>query len=180
MLKKADFIHSFCGLCEIYNKKPSEYLIDIYYEIFKDYDLRRFDEAIKQVIMSNKYNVLPKPAEILEYLEGNQDDKAMIAWIKAKEGVKKCGYYGTPEFDDPIISHCIDHLGGWMEFCKINLDELCFAEKRFLDAYKTFIKRGIKEPTKLCGYIEQKNAEKGYQIPYSVKIGKFNQLKVKK
>ena len=172
MLDNEIFIKTMTGLCEIYGKNPSEYIFEIYYEIFKDYDINQFNSAVTKCIKSNKYNVLPKPAEILEYLEGDKNDKALFAWIQAKEGVQKCGYYDTPHFTDPIISHCIEELGGWMKFCSCDIEELKFIEKRFTDLYRLFLKRDITERKKLLGFSELKNANGGFDEPKNiVKIG---------
>ena len=171
MLDRNQFIKTISGLCELYNKVPSQFIFDVYYEIFKEFDLVAFNRAVKECIKSNKYNVLPKPAEILEFLEGNKDDKALNAWLLAKEGVKKCGYYHSPIFEDPIISHCLTELGGWENFCSVKLDELPFVEKRFLDLYRLFLKRGVSSSVKLSGFIENRNNNNNYKVPDPVKIG---------
>ena len=167
MLNKSDFINAMSGLCELYNKIPSEFILDVYYKIFQDYDISQFNRAVTECIKSNKYNVLPKPAEILEFLEGDKDDKALVAWVMAKNGVQQFSYYGSPKFDDPIISHCIQELGGWMEFCSVSLSELPFVEKRFMDYYRLFLRRGVNQSKQLTGFIELKNNQAGYDLPNS-------------
>ncbi len=164
MLNHNNFTQIMAGLCDLYNKKPSEFMLDVYYEIFKDYDDKVFNDAIMNCVKSNKYNVLPKPAEILEFLEGNKDDKALIAWMEATNTAQKCGYYETPEFKDHIISHCIKELGGWMEFCSFDKEQLPFIEKRFMNFYRLFLKRGINKPVNLIGYVDLKNNQKGYSL----------------
>ncbi len=171
MLNEEEFIKTMSGLCELYSKIPSEFIMEIYYKIFQDYDISQFNGAVTDCIKSNKYNVLPKPAEILEFLEGTKNDKALFAWLQAKGGVQRCGYYGSPDFRDPIISHCIDELGGWMKFCSWEIEELPFLEKRFMDLYRLFLKRGTTEPKNLVGYEYLKNNEKNYGLPDKIKIG---------
>lgn len=179
MLDRNKFAETMAGLCELYNKPISEFIMDTYYKIFQEYDVSQFNAAVTDCIKSNKYNVLPKPAEILEFLEGSKNDKALFAWIQAKEGVQKCGYYGSPEFKDPAISHCIEELGGWMKFCSTEIEELKFMEKRFMDLYRLFLKRGITEPKNMIGFTELKNNEKGHKFPEKVKIG-FDNIKALK
>lgn len=166
------------GLCEIYNKQPSEFLIEMYYNIFHGYHINQFKKAVTGCIKSNKYNVLPKPAEILEFLEGSKEDITLLAWIYAKEGVQKCGYFNTPDFRDPIISHCLEELGGWVKFCSTSLEELPFVKKKFMDYYRLFLKREIKEPKKLAGYAEIINNNKGYDNFERIKIG-YNEEAIK-
>ena len=154
------------------------FYLDIYYNIFKDYSNDSFSRAVTNVVKSNKYNTLPKPAEILEFLDGDKNDKALMAWVHAKEGVKLCGYFDSPDFSDPIISNCIEELGGWVKFCSCELTELPFIEKRFLDYYRLFLKREIKEPKKLSGYAEITNNNNGHKVPKSIKIGYTEALKI--
>ena len=174
-LNKNDFVNVMTGLCDLYNRVPSEFIFDVYYQVFQDYTLEEFKSAVSGCLRDRKYNSLPKPAEILEYLEGTKDDKALGAWIQAKEAVKKAGYYYTPDFQDPIISHCLLELGGWMEFCSCGIDELPFIEKRFLELYRLFLKCGVNKPERLIGFIDVKNMEKGYPKSQNVKIGYENQ-----
>jgi hypothetical protein len=171
-MEKNKFVGIMTGLCEMYNKEPSKFLINTYYEIFKKFTTDEFGNAVTSCLKNRPYNSLPKPAEILEYLEGTRDDKALAAWIEARKAVVKIGMYETVEFDNPIISHCIKELGGWEAFCSVDDKERPFIEKRFCEYYRLFLKRGIKEPTKLPGIIEIKNTEKGQEIPKPKKLTK--------
>jgi len=175
MLNKSKFINIMTGLCEVYGKTPSEFIYDIYYNIFKDYSLNQVNNAINDCVKEHKYNTLPKPAEILEYIEGSKDDKAMIAWIKVKEALDKADYYQSVEFDDPVISHCIKALDGWMNFCNMTMlkKDMPFVEKRFMDLYRLFLKLEVKGPVKLIGFAETKNRDSGNleNIPEPIAIG---------
>ena len=172
-----DFSDStFYGLCEIFNKTPSEFIYDMYYEILKDFEYKAVESAVRKVIATHKYNTLPKPADILEFLEGSKDDKAMIAWLQVKEALEKADYYYTVEFSDPIISQCINALSGsWMQFCDDTAlkKDMPFVEKRFMDMYRLLLKREIDSPEKLIGFFEAKNRERGFikSIPKPVQIG---------
>lgn len=170
MLDKTKFMQTFTCLCDIYGKIPSEIMLDMYYKCFEDYTAEEFSCAVTKCIKERVYNSLPKPAEILSFLEGTKDDKALIAWMKAKEAVKKVGYYMTPEFDDSIISHCLIELGGWMEFCSAKIEDSPFIEKRFMDLYRLFLKRGVDSPQRLIGFIDLKNIEKGYPEQQKIKL----------
>jgi len=171
MLDKEKFVTIITGLCEMYNQKSSEFVFNVYYQIFKNYSVERIEKAIMNCIKSHKYNTMPKPATILEFLEGSKEDKALSAWIQVMEGIKKAGYYNTVEFRDPIVSHCIDSLGGWMWLCSQDKSQLPFIEKRFLELYQIFMKREIERPILLIGYFDAVNCKKGYDTTKVVKIG---------
>jgi hypothetical protein len=168
MLDKNEFLKLMMPLGEIFDKQITESILDIYYDIFKDYSINILKTAFNKVIKTYQFNTLPKPADILEYLEGTPQDKAMIAWLQAKEAVQKGGYYASIEFSDPIISYCITELGGCAP-----ISELPFIEKRFLELYRVLAKRDIKINSRLIGYIELCNSEKGYydKIPEPIRIG---------
>jgi len=178
MLDRTKFISLMTGLCELFNKIPSEFIYDFYYETLKDYSYEQVNKAVMDCIRIYKYNLLPKPAEILEFLEGTRDDKALIAWLQVKEAIVKGGYYASIEFANPIIAHCVQELGGWQWLCCQQKDELPFIEKRFMDLYRLFLKRGVKDNVRLIGFIEARNNQLGHlkNMPDPVKIG-FNEIK---
>jgi hypothetical protein len=156
----------------MYGKPASEFMYDIYYNIFKDYSAEQFSYALNKCLKNRVYNTLPKPAEILEYLEGTQDDKALIAWLQVKEAIQKGGYYASIEFADPKIPHCINDLGGWTWLCCSQIGELPFIEKRFMNLYQLYSKRDIPlDNIRLIGFIEAQNNQKGYDIPEPIRIG---------
>jgi len=161
-MKKSELAIILLPVGELYDKKISESLLGIYYEIFKNYSIADFKNAIERLMKSYKFNSIPKPADILEYLEGSVDDKARKAWILAQKGVEDIGHIGSVKFNDPIISNVIVALGGWQNFCLTLTEDLPFLEKRFIDYYKMFEKRGDCEPLELIGFLDSSNRLKGY------------------
>ena len=172
MLDKTRFANIMAGLAEMYKQTLSEFMLDMYYDVLKDYDYEQVERAIKKVMSNYKYSTLPKPADILEYLEGTPDDKALTAWLQAKEAVQKGGYYASVVFKDDVIAYVIQELGGWQPFCCAKIEDLPFIEKRFKDLYRLLAKRPLKN-TKLIGFIEATNEAKGMfdKIPEPLQIG---------
>ena len=162
MLDRQKFVELMTGLSQLYEKEVSQFALELYYDILKGYEYAQVDKAVKQVVSNNKFNCLPKPAEILEYLEGTRDEKAMQAWLLVREAILKAGYYATVEFADPLISNCIDALGGWMWINSQDAKEFPFIEKRFCDFYRLFMKRGVLRSKPMIGFVEATNGEKGY------------------
>lgn len=179
MLDKTKFVELMAGLSQLYDKELSQFALDIYYDILKNYDYIQIEKAVKQVVANNKYNSIPKPAEILEYLEGTRDDKALVAWLQVMEAVTKGGYYASIEFADNIIPHCINEIGGWQFFCCSQKDELPFIQKRFMDLYRLFLKRGVKDNPRLIGFLEGRNKERGFtHIIAPIRIGFLEEQKL--
>jgi len=161
-MKRNELLEVMIPFGELYDKKISDGILEIYFDIFKDYSTNEFKIAAYKVIKSHVYNSLPKPASILEFLEGTSNDKALMAWSLAQDAVVKVGYYDSPKFEDPIISNCIVELGGWQEFCSVKTSELPFVEKRFTDLYRLFLKRGC-DMLELVGFHNAGNRLTGYK-----------------
>jgi hypothetical protein len=174
------FLEIIYGLGELYDKELTKNVINIYYEVFKDYTTEQFQKAIGEVVRSHKYSTLPKPAEILEFIEGTRDDRAMIAWLSVRKAIEQYGYTDTVEFEDPIISHCIFQMGGWIEVCQVLNKDIPFMEKEFMDLYRLYEKREIKTPVKLSGYYEITNKSNGFldKIPAPKRIELPKNLKL--
>jgi len=173
MLDKDRFIMVMTGLCDMYSKEISEFILDMYYDIFKDYTIEQFEKAVTHCIKEHVYNSIPKPPDILSHLEGTKDDKALMAWMQVIEAIKKGGYYASIEFADPVIPACIEELGGWQYLCCSKQDDMCFIEKRFMDLYRLLLKRGNVINKKIMGFIETQNNSMGYSdnMPDVIKIG---------
>jgi hypothetical protein len=173
-MKRDEFLPVLTGLCDLYGKPASEFIFEMYYDIFKTYSYDEFSRAIKQCLRERKYANLPKPAEILEYLEGTTDDKALTAWCEVKEAIRKGGWVASIEFTDRVIPACIDQLGGWAWLCKQPKKEEPFLQKRFMDLYSLMLKRGETGDTKVFGFVETANRRQGFteDIPEPVRIGK--------
>jgi len=91
MLDKKEFVKQMIGLCEIYSQKPSEYIFDVYYEIFKDCDTEEFKKAVVNSVRTHKFNSLPKPADILDAI-----NEARMIRIETK----RTSSYKNPEWEE--------------------------------------------------------------------------------
>ncbi len=180
MLDRAKFIHLLSAVCEIYNKELSTLAINLYYETLKDYSTEQINHAFNVIVRTNKYNCLPKPAEIIEVIEGKEDDRALLAWESVIKAIRKYDSYKSVEFEDKTIHMCIENLGGWLWLCEQTKDDLKFIMKDFIKMYKAFEKNPRETPKKLLGYIEQQNLKNNHpeDIPKTVFIP-FKKLCVK-
>jgi hypothetical protein len=183
MLNRIKFCEIMTGVAGMLQVTLTEFMLDTYFEMFQNYSDEQFKKAIFEVLKTSKYHTFPKPAEILEFLEGTRDDKALVAWLQVMEAVQKGGYYTSIEFADAITPEVIDQLGGWAWFCCTQKDELPFIQKRFMDLYRLYLKREISLPNRrLIGFIEARNNQKGYlkDIPEPIKIGFVEEIKLEK
>ncbi len=172
MLNKEKFTNLLASVAELYKQDLSPMAIGLYYNTLKDYPYEQVEKAFNIVVKTYKYNCIPKPAEIIEVIEGKEDDRAMVAWQSTKDTIKKYDFYSSIEFEDKIIHLCVDHLGGWMWLCGQTKENLQFIAKDFMRLYKVFEKYPRKWNKKLIGYYEQTNSNEGYtkDIPKTIFI----------
>ena len=183
MLSKEKFYALFSGLCDIVGKEPSKTLFKVYYEVLKHLTDEEFETAINKLLTSWKFKTLPMPAEILEMVNGNLEDQAILALTKVERAIREIGPYQTVVFDDPIIHAVINAFdGGWTGICSMTLDEWKFAKKDFIKIYKAYASNPDKLPeipNKLIGLHEHNNALNGYHkhIPLPVFVGNKEKAK---
>ena len=69
---------------EIYQKQLSDPALNVYYEIFKEFEDKIFLKALKESVMSSKF--FPTPADIIYQIDPNYVEKQKWAeWVKEKE-----------------------------------------------------------------------------------------------
>jgi hypothetical protein len=66
MLSKEYFIKAMTGLCDFFDTKPSEFVLEVYWDLLNEFKDEEIGKAIKNVLKHYKYPSLPKPAEIVE------------------------------------------------------------------------------------------------------------------
>ncbi|MFP5211943.1 MAG: DUF6475 domain-containing protein [Acidobacteriota bacterium] len=166
---EARFLALFTGLCEYFDKKFSDPLLEIYFESLKDMPYEQVDAVISMAIRTLKF--FPKICELREMVNGRGEDRALIAWEQLQEAMQRAGRYNSVLFADPKISRVVNLLGGWLEVCNWPTDEMKFRRQEFLKAYAALPEGG--QPEVLPGITETENAARGWleAIPKPVRIG---------
>jgi hypothetical protein len=160
--KKLDekvFLEGISLIAELYDKKPSKSLLNLYYTTLQELSDEDFKSAINTIARTNKYNCMPKPAEILENVNGTQKEESLKAWCYVLSAIGNVGAYRSPTFEDGAIARVINHLGGWVYLCDKTSEELKWIEKDFEKFYPVFKKQGAGSMVKLLGITEQYNAQ---------------------
>jgi hypothetical protein len=166
-MTKQEFKAPFMGMCELYDKTPSEAVMSIYYEAVKHLDKKTWNQAVHAVISTNKYPSLPKPAEILEATGMNADEDAegMLAIEKIKQAIREHGPYQSVVFDDPVIHMLIDrHDKGWPGLCELTQDEHKWLFKDWTKLYKAYLRRPVSHSKRLMGVTERDNTPSGLKV----------------
>ncbi len=158
-IDKKFFVALMTAMTEIYGKKLSSQLLEIYWRSLEPYELNDIKQALNAYIVNpDNGQFIPKPADIIKILSGNSTEKALYAWNKVLKAIRQVGSYNSIVFDDPIIHLILDDMGGWILMCKTNESELSFARYDFEKRYKCYLKyMPAKYPTKLIGLIDSFN-----------------------
>jgi len=146
-----------CGV--VFDRQITEPLADIYWSVLKKHTDEEIQEAFTKAIHACKF--FPKPAELLEFIEGSPEDRIAIAYIQLRKACESIGAYESVIFSDPGLETIIEAWGGWEEVCHLPLEEWQYRQKQFRDLYRVSmdIKR---EPKKFTGRHEYVNRLNGY------------------
>lgn len=165
------FVNFLTALGALFDKQLGRQVIEFYWRALEPYD----DETVKIGIerAARELKWFPKPADIIELIEGSSDDKAALAWAKVNTALSRIGSWDSVEFDDHTIHTVIDLMGGWTDLCEKTTKEIGFMEKDFKRLWHSFQRRKADHPPYLIGQTEAMNWNAGYldSIPVPVKIG---------
>ena len=113
----------------------------------------------------------PKPADLVRQLEGSHQDRALGAWSKIHEAMKRVGARQSVVFDDAVIHSAVEDIGGWTAICRSEVDELQWLQKRFIEAYAAAARSKRTHPSKLVGEHEADNRLRGHPVAPPVLVG---------
>lgn len=153
MKNKKKFTECMTMLGELFDKEISKTLQTVYWDILQPFDDERCVMAFNQVVKECKF--FPKPVEILVFLQGTSEDKAVQAWALVDNAMRKTGNYESLDFGDPKIHQCIEILGGWSQLGTLTEDEWKWKRKEFESLYKA-LPEG-QGPKSVSGFFELSN-----------------------
>lgn len=126
----------------LYDKTISTALLDIYWNALLPFDI----EAIKSAFQSHVQNpeggqYMPKPADVVSYLQGSHATQALGAWSQVMNALYRFGSYHSLIFDDPCIHAVISDMGGWVHLCETTQRELPYRAREFEKRYAAYLCR---------------------------------------
>ncbi|WP_416398093.1 DUF6475 domain-containing protein [Allohahella sp. A8] len=145
---------------EIYGKSMSDQAISIIFRQLAKYEYSAVDRALQRHLDdTDGGRFVPKPADIVRYIDGDLGTAPMLAWSKVDAAVRSPGNNATVVFDDPIIMAIIEDTGGWIRLGKLDEETLKFYGNEFQKRYRGYqAKPPLRHPRKLIGIEEQVNA----------------------
>ena len=162
-MTKQEFAETFTLLCATYNKEASKSLMSAYFMVLADLSISEFQTAVKSVLATRKFTNLPMPADILEIVNGNPDDVALIALKELEDAMSIHGAYRSVIFKNKVTMACVRGVGGWQAICQMPSDEWKFQKQEFLKLYRAYHRNGkYPEVDYLVGKSEHQNRIDGY------------------
>lgn len=173
MKNQRAFKSLFSGLCETFGREVSDSFSRIYWAVLSRYDDAEVDAAIGRGL--RKWKFFPKPAEIVEEIDGSPETRAWSAWEIFLEAKMRVGPQRSVLFDDPVIPAVIELMGGWREegvFSWLEKD-YPFRRNEFVKAYQAKSGDAFASPRALIGWADADNSAKGYRdwVRPPVRIG---------
>ena len=171
---KKQFLAVINAVMSVYSKEVSPSGFHIWWAALESYEYSDVTRAFTAYVKSaDSGTFAPKPADIIRMIDGNSDDKAMMAWSKVNRAMGAAGAYRSVCFDDPVINMVVMDMGGWPKICGGTVDELQFTSAEFIKKYRAYAGRGqLREyPSVLIGLSEQQNRIAGFKSPQPTLIG---------
>ncbi|WP_290925028.1 DUF6475 domain-containing protein [Halodesulfovibrio sp.] len=145
------FAEGMKGMCELHNRAASKPMLKMYFFALAKFDIEDVLRAFVEAVSATKF--FPKPAEIIELIQGSPEDVAEFEASKVVNAVRRVGGYRSVAFDNPTTAAVIEYaFGGWAKFCCEFLDanEKWF-RKEFCNTYAAFARRGVQHFGELAG-----------------------------
>ncbi len=169
--------HKFFALLvevgENYGRSISGAMGKLYWDNFEAFELQTLRRAFHAHCRHpDEGRFFPKIADIVRWLEGSPESRAMMAWSFVESCTERVGRYQSVVFDDPLIHAVIEDMGGWIKVCEQPLSEMPFIALNFQKRYRAFLSYPPKRyPSYLVGLMEQENATQGYAFDLPVFLG---------
>lgn len=161
------------GVGELYGKTISAALTNIYWRTLKCYDITDVQRAFNAHIHNPDCGqFFPKPADIVRFIEGSGETRALFAWTIVEKAIHQVGIYQSVVFDDPLIHAVLEDMGGWVKLCTVTNVQLPFYANEFQKRYMSFVlKKPTRYPRYLCGISECENTKNGYACKPPLLLG---------
>lgn len=137
------FLQVMCALGEAFDTQISDSRLEIYFQALSDLTLEQVREAARAHVQSSRF--FPKPVELREAIAGRIEDRADEAWAQLVSMVRRIGYTGKPNWQDPLLERTAKELyGGWSALCsRLPSDgpEMLGQAKLFKATYTAYARR---------------------------------------
>ncbi|MHB8253884.1 MAG: DUF6475 domain-containing protein [Acidiferrobacter sp.] len=173
----AEFAVVVADVYELYGRECPDGIRGLWWEALKNYSIVEVRQAFSAHVRNpDGGQFLPKPADVRKNLEGGGESRALRAWTKVDQAVRRVGPWESVVCDDPLIHAVIADMGGWAGFGQVTDDEWPFKRNEFVKRYQGYVLRPPQTFSRaLSGHAAQQNARVGGDAPLPRLIGDPNQ-----
>jgi len=108
------FDAALMGLAAIFDKTLSDQILDAYFSALARFDWAQVNRGLNAALLACKF--FPKPVELIELIEGSQEDHSAKAWQLLMGAVEMGGYYNSLFVEDQALAAAIRKtFTGWMD-----------------------------------------------------------------
>ena len=171
--EREELVFVLTDVYELYGKECSRGLHVLWWEALKGYSIAEVRGALSaHVTNPDSGQFLPKPADIRRFLEGSGETRALQAWTKVDQAIRRIGPWESVAFDDPIIHAVLADMGGWAGLGQVTEDGWPFRRNEFVRRYRGYVARPPTAfPRALIGHIAEYNGRLGGQVPLPRLVG---------
>jgi hypothetical protein len=158
-------LEAFAGLmallAEIFDKDINAQRVEIYFRALAPWPIEQIAAAVDEAVRRLKF--FPKPAELIELIEGSPEDQAEHAWQQIWLALTRGGTYRSLYCEDVILAEVIRRLyGSWTDTWNIPRPEHDPPghqghHRNFVSAYRDLARRPQPWDAYLTGRLEAEN-----------------------
>jgi len=161
MENKKRFMEIMAALGELFDKRLSDTVTEIYWKTLEHFSDEECEETFKILVATSTF--FPKPVDFLRLLKGDPKDEATIAWTKVDEAMRNYGSYSSMNLSDPIAHKVVENLGGWKYLGSQTEEEWRWLRKDFEAIYNSLKYLAIDAPDHIEGIVEKTNRAKDHE-----------------
>jgi len=133
---KLAFATLLTGISELYGKDMSKSLMQIYFDMLSVHDIAAVRAAFQSHVRDpERGQYFPKPADIIDKINGTSREGAMAAW---PEVLRLATNSRSARSEDPVTEQVVRDMGGWRRFGMSDAKELGWMQREFLERYASF------------------------------------------
>lgn len=110
------FAQAMFTLGETFNEPISDVKVEAYFDALGEFDVTQVLPAMKATLRKSKF--FPRPADLIEAIEGDRDEAADAAWGAVLREIRRVGYVGTPNLEERALRAVCELWGSWRRLCE--------------------------------------------------------------
>ena len=160
MRDKKQFAQRITALSALFDREISEAVIEMYWVALMPYDDEETERAFQEAARRCKF--FPKPAELIEFIEGSSEGREALAWHALLTGIARVGSWSSVRFSDPAIHSVVETWGGWISGMLHDHEGSSVPGEGLQGTLPHALVGGIRHQEYLAGRTEFDNRKRGY------------------